>query len=164
MQHSFTISLDRLSVTLEGAPGVIPSSVDFTTALLMIGRLTISMSKLAQQRSKNGDILAFTRSEIVEQTNLAIELSACPDAVAPHGRLAAMLAALEDVPSPGFNQAFVRYQLECHTELRLLIATYLRVGCDDTLRKLAAASLPTIHHHHALLTNLRCRHEDDHSG
>jgi hypothetical protein len=40
--------------------------------------------------------------------------------------------------------------------MRFLNRTYLRLGSDDKLRKLAAVSLPTIHYHHSLLTNLRC--------
>jgi putative membrane protein len=155
LRRSFLLALGAMSVSTYAAQARSIRRGDFRTADLMGGSFAMQTSQLALTRTGNPDVINFANAEIAEQVQVANALGAAPGSAPLRPDHAVLLQQLEATPPGPFDRMYVQGQLRGHRELLALNNAYLRTGSNPQEQQVAHMSLPIIHRHLAILSNLR---------
>ena len=166
------LALTRTAVAQAPAPaGAMPTPL-YVSMLSRGGQFLEESSRVAFDRSEVPAVRRFARAEVVEQVQLAGDLSAnagvataaVPGAAMGMGmtagammmggrpittdaQRAAMLAQMQALQGPQFNATYVRAQITGHEDALALNSSYSASGDDPALRRIAgrAAGLNRLH-------------------
>ena len=138
--------------------------VDFVTKAGEAGIFEIQTSKLALQRSKNPEIVAFAKHMIHDHQAAATELKHV--AMKDHIRVPAVLnhdmkGKYNDLAKKGddFDKKYVHLQVDAHNDAVNLFTDYSQNGEDSRLKDFAAKTLPTLQMHQ---TDIKAIHDKMH--
>lgn len=128
----------------------------YRISALADGQFAIETSRLAQQNSRNQELVNFTQAEINEQLSIAAQLGAVPGSVPPRPDQVAIIQQLASTPrGRSFDRAYVVGQIAGHRELLSLNRSYASNGFDPFGRQVAVTALPIIENHLQVLSYLR---------
>jgi predicted outer membrane protein len=166
------LALTRTAVAQAPAPGGAMPTPIYVSMLSRGGQFLEESSRVAFDKTDMPAVRRFARAEVVEQVQLAGDLSANANlatAAVPGGAMgmgmmaggmtmggrpmttdaqrAAMLAQMQSLQGPQFDAAYVRAQIMGHEEALALNSSYSASGGDPALRRIAgrAAGLNRLH-------------------
>ena len=122
------------------APSVPIGADDYRRLTLSAGMLAKQSSELASQKATNPKVKQFATFEIAEQTAIAQVLTS-PQSPAPvqlDDKHAAALKSLQGASSADFDKAYLRGQIEGHSELLGIQDAFLQGKGQDTLSMTAS--------------------------
>jgi len=128
------------------------SDEDFVMKAASAGMFEVQSSKLALERAKNDKVKKLAQHMIDDHTKankelmgLAQELRLTPESKmsAKHQKVYDKLESTRE----GFDQAYVKAQLEGHEEAVALFSAESRNGTNPMLKKWAGQTLPTLQMH-----------------
>jgi len=140
------------------------SNKDFVQKAAIGGMFEVESSQLALEKSKNQDVRNFAQMMIDDHGKVNKELKdLLPQTDARHVMLPTdvddkhddLLASLEDVSGPEFDNLYVKDQIAAHKEAVDLFRSYAQSGKDKTLRDFANENLPTLKMHKQQVMQLR---------
>ena len=166
------LALTRTAVAQAPAPGGAMPTPIYVSMLSRGGQFLEESSRVAFDKTDMPAVRRFARAEVVEQVQLAGDLSAnanlataaVPGSAMGMGMMAggmtmggrpmttdaqraAMLAQMQSLQGPQFDAAYVRAQIMGHEEALALNSSYSASGDDPALRRIAgrAAGLNRLH-------------------
>jgi len=167
------LALTRTAVAQAPAPGGAMPAPLYVAMLSRGGQFLEESSRVAFDRTDMPAVRRFARAEVLEQVQLAGNLSANADvatAAVPGGAMgmgmmagaammiggrpmttdaqrAAMLAQMQSLQGPQFDAVYVQAQIMGHEEALALNSSYSASGDDPALRRIAgrAAGLNRLH-------------------
>ena len=106
---------------------------DYKRATLMAGALSKQSSELAAQRASHPKVKQFAGFEVSEQTAIAQALTSqqTPPAAQLDDRHAAALKELQGVSGAGFDKAYIKAQIDGHSELLGIQDAFLKGKGQD---------------------------------
>ncbi len=131
----------------------------YAAATLQIGTLAKTTSQVALSISKNAFVRRFAQSEIAEQTAVAQSLTS--EFTPPPAQLTAaqqqIIASLQGLTGPRFDESYVQAQIQGHQQLLLLQQEFLAGDTDPAADFVHVALIATafIQTHLSLLKGLQ---------
>lgn len=112
---------------------------EYKSKTLMAGTLAKQTSELALQKASNPKVKQFANLEVMEQTAMAqvLTMQASPPPVQLDEKHAAVLKELQGASGAEFDKAYVKAQIEGHSELLTIQDAYTIGRGQDTAAMLA---------------------------
>jgi putative membrane protein len=131
-----------------------PAARDFAMSAAQSDQYEIEAAHDAAAQSRNPQVRAFAREMIEDHTRSGEALRQAataaglpPPPAAMSGDEAKMLAALQSLTGPDFDEAYIRQQILAHDQALAVEQSYAQSGSDATLRQAAQATIPIIQRH-----------------
>ncbi len=126
---------------------------DFANAATLGNTLEIETSKLAQTRSRNGDVKAFAAMIIRDHTAAQAKVAAwattskvaLPTALDTPNQM--LLDNITNADATGFDDKYLDTVIDAHEAAISRFETYARDGADPALKQTAADLLPILQAH-----------------
>ncbi|MDQ1714969.1 MAG: putative rane protein, partial [Frankiaceae bacterium] len=147
-------------------PSCPPTQCSDTSRLIIVALhqanvFEIRKSELAFSRSRNADIQHMARDVIRDHRWLDSDLRAVARTL--NVQLTSTLTAaqnhklhlLKELRGSAFDRAWVRIQIEAHTQALALIDRYLKSNCDQGVRKLVEQSRVVVAYHLWLMQRMQ---------
>ena len=112
---------------------------EYKSRTLMVGTLAKQTSELALQKAANPKVKQFANLEVMEQTAMAqvLTLQASPPPARLDEKHAAVLKELQGASGAEFDKAYVKAQIEGHSELLTIQDAYTIGRGQDTVAMLS---------------------------
>jgi len=138
------------------------SGEEFVTTAGVAGMFEIESSKIAAQKSMNGDVKTFAERMVSDHTKAAEELkttasSAGEKYVMPTAlddKHQKMMDELKSADQSRFDAAYVRMQTDAHKEAVELFDGYAKQGDNPNLKTFAEKTLPTLQQHYDMIKQI----------
>jgi putative membrane protein len=137
-----------------GQTPIPPSAANFAMSAAQSDQYEIDAAEDAVVQSHNPTVRAFAQQMIQDHTHaeaavreaaVASGLPAPPPAISTDQ--AHLLASLQSLRGPNFDQAYAHQQVLAHQEALTVEQSYAAAGTDADLRKAAQADIPMIRRH-----------------
>ena len=138
-----------------------PSTDDFLKSAAASDQFEILEGRVAEVEGRDPRVRAFAKRMIQEHTRTtgalqkAAARSGSPPPAALSGDQAMLLAALQGVSGPEFDQTYLRHQVLGHQSALVVERHYADAGADGEVRRTARETVPLIQHHLDAATSLR---------
>jgi len=138
------------------------SGEEFVKTAGVAGLFEIESSKIAAQKSMNGDVKTFAERMVSDHTKAAEELkttasSAGEKYVMPTAlddKHQKMMDELKSADQSRFDAAYVRMQTDAHKEAVELFDGYAKQGDNPNLKTFAEKTLPTLQQHYDMIKQI----------
>lgn len=147
---------DTAAVSSAAAAPAAPSAADFVTKAAASDMYEIQAAKIAQQRSKTPDVVAFAKMMITDHTKStamvkkAIADSGRTDLMPPADLPAdkkAMIDALNSASAADFDKTYLDQQTMAHQDALMLMTAESQSGDVAQLKEAASQILPVVQMH-----------------
>jgi putative membrane protein len=131
-----------------------PPPQEFANSVAQSDGYELAAARTALAESRNAQVRAFAERMIADHERMSQSLQDAARASGlepprPHvgGDQMRFLASLQSLRGDEFDREYGRQQMLAHTSALTMMRGYAEKGTDPNLRRLAAASAPTIEHH-----------------
>jgi len=148
-----TAALAQASAT-PGKVDQVGGTTNFINMATLSSRFEVQAGELALQRSGNQAVRGFAEMMIKDHrqhldtlkfTNASNASAPMPETLDSDYMM--LMSRLGSVPASEFDREYMRMQIEGHEEVLGIYRGYSQVGEVESLRKLAAATIPVIERH-----------------
>lgn len=163
MFHRMLIALAVLVAMPAMMPGFADAaaskaSAQFVATAGHAGTYEVEAGQMALQRSTNPDVKAFAQQMVTDHTAAGAALKTAAGATPLPAKLdekhTKQLSELKSAPAASFDALYLKQQLDAHEKAVALFKAESSKGDDPALKSFAAATLPTLEHHLAMVQAL----------